>query len=410
VTAGDATLSDTAVLAGGSAPTGSITFRLFGPNDPTCSASPIFVSPPVPVAGAGTYGSAPFAPTIAGTYRWTATYGGDAHNTPVSTACDDPGESVVVTAQVLPAIRLDAAAVATSLPEPGGTFTGSVSITNTGTEPVTLIALADEDLNGVGTCSVPQVLAPGASYACTFPIVFTGNAGETKTIPVTATVTDANGHQVSATTTFVLSLTNRVPTLTVAKTAEPSTMVAPGGVFTYRVKVTNTSDESVTITGLADDVYGDLDGAGNCRLGSALAATGGTYDCAFTGTFTGIAGERLSDTVTATVVDDDASTASAAGSATVALVAATPQPPVPTVPVPTGPTVATGPSIIPTAPVQAQVQVLVPAPVAGPLARTGADVRRQMAMAVLAVWAGMLLLAGAGRGRVRRTQWTRRDR
>src|SRR4029077_885409 len=40
-TAGTA-VSDTAILAGGSLPTGTITFSLFGPNDATCSLTPIF--------------------------------------------------------------------------------------------------------------------------------------------------------------------------------------------------------------------------------------------------------------------------------------------------------------------------------------------------------------------------------
>ncbi|MCA1684242.1 MAG: Ig-like domain repeat protein, partial [Actinobacteria bacterium] len=91
-----AQVTDTATLAGGSSPTGSITFSLYGPDNPTCSAPPVFVDT-APVAGNGTYTSDPFVPTAAGTYRWVAAYSGDANNNPVTTACADPAETVVVT-------------------------------------------------------------------------------------------------------------------------------------------------------------------------------------------------------------------------------------------------------------------------------------------------------------------------
>jgi len=92
--------------------------------------------------------------------------------------------------------------------------------------------------------------------------VFTGNAHDTRTIPVTATVVDADGRQLVSTDSFVLALTDVVPTLTVTKTADPTTRSSPGGGFTYRVTVTNTSNESVTIIGLVDDVHGDLNAHG----------------------------------------------------------------------------------------------------------------------------------------------------
>jgi hypothetical protein len=91
-------VSDTATLAGGNNPTGTITFSLFGPADATCAGPPVFTST-VPVNGNGQYQSGPFTPTTAGTYRWQATYSGDANNNPVGpTACGDPAETVVVTA------------------------------------------------------------------------------------------------------------------------------------------------------------------------------------------------------------------------------------------------------------------------------------------------------------------------
>ena len=90
-------IHDTATLSGGVAPTGTITFQLFGPNDATCTAAPAFTTT-LTVAGNGNYVSADFAPTSAGTYRWIATYSGDAANAASATACNDANESVTVSA------------------------------------------------------------------------------------------------------------------------------------------------------------------------------------------------------------------------------------------------------------------------------------------------------------------------
>ena len=92
---GAGTLSDFAFLSGGQAPSGTITFRLYGPNDATCTGAPVFTSA-VPVNGIGNANSAPFTPTAAGVYRWVASYGGDVNNTPVAGACGDPNETVIV--------------------------------------------------------------------------------------------------------------------------------------------------------------------------------------------------------------------------------------------------------------------------------------------------------------------------
>ena len=91
-------ITDTATLSGGVNPTGTITFSLYGPNDAVCASVATFVSNPVPVNGNGAYVSTPsYTPLAEGTYRWIASYSGDANNNAVSGACNDAGESVVVT-------------------------------------------------------------------------------------------------------------------------------------------------------------------------------------------------------------------------------------------------------------------------------------------------------------------------
>ncbi len=234
----------------------------------------------------------------------------------------------------------------------------------------------------MGTCAVPQVLGPAARYSCTFPVVFTGNAGDTKTVPVTATATDTIGRLVTSKDTFVLSLTDIVPTVTMTKVADPTTMAAPGGTFAYRVTVSNASMEQVTVVGLADDVYGDLNGSGTCMVGTATAANGGTYSCSFLGDFTGKAGDSQTDTATTRAVDDEANSVSASASATVLLLPAPP-----------------GPVSPPSAPVEVAApgpDVIAPG-ARSPLSRTGADLSRDALLATVAVLVGLSLLLASSR-------------
>jgi hypothetical protein len=78
----------------GASPTGTISFALYGPDDATCS-SPIFTAT-VPVSGTGSDDSPRFTTPNAGTYRWTAAYSGDDNNSPYSTACGEPSQTVIV--------------------------------------------------------------------------------------------------------------------------------------------------------------------------------------------------------------------------------------------------------------------------------------------------------------------------
>ena len=98
-------LTDQATVSGRVNPLAGATvdFRLFGPNDVTCAGAPIFESLGVayPQAG-GPVSSNPFTPTTAGTYRWIATYNGDANNAAVTGTCNANGETVTVSSPQVP--------------------------------------------------------------------------------------------------------------------------------------------------------------------------------------------------------------------------------------------------------------------------------------------------------------------
>jgi hypothetical protein len=94
-------IHDTAVLTGGSSPTGTITFNLYSATDTACST--VLDTATVAVNGAGNYDSPPVTPASAGAYQWVATYSGDAGNAGVSNACNDPSEQSRIAQQVVKA-------------------------------------------------------------------------------------------------------------------------------------------------------------------------------------------------------------------------------------------------------------------------------------------------------------------
>jgi hypothetical protein len=94
------TVFDTATLSGGVSPTGTITYRLFGPNNANCTGAAKFTTT-VSVVGNGSYRSARFAPLAVGMYRWIASYSGDSNNAASTGACNDANESVIVSASAI---------------------------------------------------------------------------------------------------------------------------------------------------------------------------------------------------------------------------------------------------------------------------------------------------------------------
>ena len=121
-----ANITDTATLAGGNAPTGNITFNLYGPNDATCSGAAAATSVVV-VGGNGNYVSPPFLTVLPGTYRWIASYSGDINNSPIVGACNGPNENVVVAAPALAITTLSTQAL------PGTTVTLGQPISDSAT-------------------------------------------------------------------------------------------------------------------------------------------------------------------------------------------------------------------------------------------------------------------------------------
>ncbi len=268
----------------------------------------------------------------------------------------------------------------TSLPEPGGSFTFTYSVTNTGPEPVTITSIVDDiygDLNGRGTCAIGAKLATGQTYTCSFAGNFFGNAGASQTDTITTTGRDDRGQVVTSVAQAVVTITNLPPTINIVKSADPLSRPEPGGSFRFTVTVTNTSFEPITTTSLVDDIYGDLNGKGSCAVGIRLAPNGGSYSCAFDGEFRGRAGDSQTDTVTVVAVDDEGTQVTAEAKARVTITPVTVQPP----PVQPPPVV-----VPPTPPIVVQTPPRV-------LVRTGSDMAGPARLAGLFLLVGMTVIA-----------------
>ena len=127
-------------------------------------------------------------------------------------------------------------------------------VTNTSSassDPLTLTELVDNvygDLNGKGTCSVPQTIAVGGTYTCQFTGTFTGNPGASETDTVTATGHDDEHTPVSDTDSAKVEITDVPSSIEVTKTPSPASVSEPGGPVKFTVGVKNTSAiDSVTL-------------------------------------------------------------------------------------------------------------------------------------------------------------------
>jgi hypothetical protein len=173
-------VTDTATLSGGVNPTGTITFTVFGPDNATCSGAGTVVSTET-VTGNGPYTSDPFTPGAPGTYRWIASYSGDGNNEAATTACNDPGETVVVskaapTMATAPNVLPNDKATLSGLVNPsGGTITFDLYLTADCSDTPTTFGPFDVNANGTFESNNTTVLVT-ADTVVSWIVTYSGDA------------------------------------------------------------------------------------------------------------------------------------------------------------------------------------------------------------------------------------------
>ena len=173
---------------------------------------------------------------------------GDTHtNATTASISDDEGNSAsdsddagVAITNISSSISVTKTADTTGVPEPGASVTFSVQMDNTSAaDSVTISSLSDDvhgNLNGQGTCAVPQVVAVGGSYTCSFAATVSGSAGDSETDTVTAAGTDDDGDPVSDVDDAMVFVVGLIKTLVATNQIfTAGTDVAIGEILTYQV-------------------------------------------------------------------------------------------------------------------------------------------------------------------------------
>src|SRR5207245_7442666 len=89
------TIQDTATLSGGTSPTGTISFSIYGPNDTTCGGTATSAGSAT-VSGNGSYSSSAVSEEVPATDRWIASHSGDPHHNAFANTCNEAGETSTV--------------------------------------------------------------------------------------------------------------------------------------------------------------------------------------------------------------------------------------------------------------------------------------------------------------------------
>src|SRR4030095_3470833 len=94
----------------------------------------------------------------------------------------DTDDASVAIANLPSSIAVTKTASPTSVNEPGGSVSFTVRLDNSSAvDSVTIATLNDNvhgDLNGQGTCAIPQTIAAGGFYQCSFTASVNGDAGQ----------------------------------------------------------------------------------------------------------------------------------------------------------------------------------------------------------------------------------------
>ena len=188
------------------------------------------------------------------------------------------------------------------------------------------------DVDGPSPRSFQGAEAPGVSHALLAgDYTVTESGGPSGYALSYSGDCDASGHvtvAVSETSTCILTNDDVAPapprhpgqgSISVSKSADPTSLKEPGGPVTFSVRITNTSNVDVTIQNVVDDKFGDLDdeGGSGCFDVPIKLGPGDHASCQFSEPITGPGGTQHVDTVTASGVDENGHAVSGSGSATV---------------------------------------------------------------------------------------------
>ncbi len=192
------------------------------------------------------------------TYVVSHTDAGQWQNTANVTVTDNDGATGTATDNQLvdvfdlwPTVKIEKFVDPTTLPEPGGDFHFTLKITNTSVEPVVITQLTDWNVPAMDLHPyLGTWLQPGEALTINYAVTHTDAMSYRNDASVT--VQDNEENYATDTATQTVYVTDVKPTVTIEKSVDIASMPEPGGVFTFKLTITNTSVERVQITDFSD--------------------------------------------------------------------------------------------------------------------------------------------------------------
>ncbi len=191
-----------------------------------------------------------------------------------NSAYDDDSRSVTVT-DVLPIITVNKSVTPPTLPEPGGIFHYSFSVTNNSVEPVHLTKIIDMLPNGTTAIIYewvsgdPEIWLNPGETSQVFTSHMTYSEFGTYTNTAWGYALDNEGNEAKDDDSETVNVTDVLPDISVTKTANKTSIPFSGADVIFTFVIRNNSVENVEIFYINDSVFGDL-------LPEALAQFGGS--------------------------------------------------------------------------------------------------------------------------------------
>ncbi len=195
----------------------------------------------------------------------------------------------------------------------------NMTLSNVSNVPLTLASLVSnlhgnllDGANGnvtANTCPGLNLTIPaGEVRTCAYEVSLMLQSSALTNV-VTAGITGGNNQQLTVVDEALVSVAEFSP-LVVVVNADPSSVVAPGGLVNLHVQVTNNTSSELTIDALNDSILGSLNGEGNCEVPRAVQGQD-SYSCTYTVKISGKAGDVVNHTVTAIADTREASNSAA---------------------------------------------------------------------------------------------------
>ena len=170
----------------------------------------------------------------------------------------DDDDATALVGDMVPVVEIDKTVDVSSLPEPGGEFTFTLTITNAGIEPFTITSLTDTNLTEPYPAAVAaligQTIDPGGELSASYTLTHT-EAGVYDNVAVVEVMdneesTDTDTDDESVTVEPFLPFTE--PDLTISKSVDKAT-ADPGELLTYTLTYWNIGDATAYDFTIEDD-------------------------------------------------------------------------------------------------------------------------------------------------------------